>query len=219
MIVAIDGPAGVGKSTIAKRIADTCGFFFVNSGNFYRAITYKHILQGKDLFDKRSLIQTAENSSLCIEHGKLMLDGANVEGKLHTDVIDAHVARISAIKPIRICVNKALQESANQTNIIMEGRDITTVVFPDAELKVYLDASIEIRAKRRYKQQETALSLEDIEKEIEKRDKIDEGKEFGALRVSDDVEYIDTSYLTIDAVCEKVVKKIINLRKNTDQER
>jgi CMP/dCMP kinase len=218
MIVAIDGPAGVGKSTIAQKIAQECGFFYVNSGNFYRAITYKHIQNERDLFDEQALIETAQASVLSIRDSKLYIDDELVEEKLHTDLIDSHVARISAIIPVRVCVNKALQEVATYTDIIIEGRDITTVVFPHAELKFYFDASIEIRAQRRYKQQDTSLSVTEIEQEIEKRDRIDTGKEFGALRVSDDADYIDTSYLTIDAVCEKVVKKIINFRKKTDQE-
>lgn len=214
MIVAIDGPAGVGKSTIAKRIALACDLFFINSGNFYRAITLKHQSLGRDMYDDRALAETAGEVDLTIRGGDLYLDGEDVELQLHTDEIDAHVARVSAIIPIRHVVNEALRKVGKQQDIIIEGRDVTTVVFPDADLKFYFDASIEIRAERRYKQQETSLRKQDIEEEIRKRDEIDKSKEFGALIVAEDADYIDTSYLTIDEVCEKVVRKIINFSKN-----
>ncbi len=212
MIVAIDGPAGVGKSSIAKNISLQCGFYYVNSGNYYRAIVLEHLNNDRDPFDEMNLINTAETVEMHLKGGRLFLNGNDVEDLLHTDQIDVHVARISAIIPIRKIVNKALRISAEFNNIIVEGRDITTVVFPQADLKFYFDASIEIRAKRRYKQQDTMLSLNEIEQEIEKRDKIDKSKTFGALMVSDDASYIDTSYLTIDEVCEKVVQKIKDLR-------
>ncbi len=218
MIVAVDGPAGVGKSTIAKRVAEQCGLFYLNSGNFYRAITYKHLQQGKDPYDTDSLVETGRTASLTIRDGTLHLDGIPVEDKLHNDEIDRHVARISSIIPIRTIVNDALRKVAEDTDVIIEGRDITTVVFPNAELKFYFDAAVEIRANRRYKQQNTSMNLKEIEDTIIKRDKIDTTKEFGALKVSDDAEYIDTSYLTIDEVCEKVVSKIKNFKQNKDQE-
>ncbi len=212
MIVAIDGPAGVGKSTIAKRIADAGGLYYVNSGNYYRAIALDHLQNGRDPYDEASLVTTAGEARISLQSGRLYLNGKDVEDLLHTDEIDRHVARISAVIPIRKIVNELLREAARHDDIIVEGRDITTVVFPDADLKFYFDASIEIRAKRRYKQQDTQLRLEEIEQEIEKRDLIDRTKAFGALKVSDDAYYIDTSYLTIDEVCEKVVQKIKDLR-------
>ncbi len=212
MIVAIDGPAGVGKSTIAKSIAKECDFYYLNSGNYYRAIVLEHLNRKGDPFDEKALIDTAESVEMHLKDGRLFLNNLDVEDMLHTDQIDVHVARISAIIPIRKIVNKALRIAAEFNNIIVEGRDITTVVFPHADLKFYFDASIEIRAKRRYKQQDTMLTLSEIETEIAKRDEIDKTKAFGALMVSDDASYIDTSYLTIDAVCEKVVQKIKDLR-------
>ena len=218
MIVAIDGPAGVGKSTIAKAIAQRCALQFVNSGSFYRAITFRLQQEGTDLYDENLIVGRASEIRFDFSKGHLYADGEDLEEYLHTDAVDAHVARISAFPRVREVVNKALRLVARDHDIIMEGRDITTVVFPDAELKFYFDASIEIRAKRRYKQQDTAFSLEQIEKEIIKRDLIDTTKEVGALKVSPDAEYIDTSYLTIDAVCEKVVKKIEAFRKIKDQE-
>lgn len=208
MIVAIDGPAGVGKSTIAKLIAERLGLFFLNTGNFYRAVTYMHVLQEKDPYDTVSLIETAEQTIIQIIDGRIHANGQDIDENLHTDEVDAHVARISAVIAIRKIVNEQLRECAGNLDVIAEGRDVTTVVFPHADFKFYFDANVAVRAKRRFEQQDTELSLEEIERSIAARDEIDKTKEFGALRAADDALYIDTSYLTIDEVCEKVVHAI-----------
>lgn len=214
MIVAVDGPAGVGKSTIAKMIAESCGFYYINSGNFYRAITYNHINLKRDPSDTELLIQTAKQSKIEIINSRIHLNGVDVEDCLHTDSVDAFVAAHSAVKGVRLIVNEALRNVAENLDVIAEGRDITTVVFPHADLKFYFDAALEIRAKRRYKQQDTSLTFDELVKSIEIRDGIDKNKEFGALQVANEAIYIDTSYLTIDQVCEKVVQKILYTKQN-----
>jgi cytidylate kinase len=208
MIVAIDGPAGVGKSSIAKKIAETCGFYYLNSGSFYRAYTYRHLSLGKDPSDDESVLDTARHTDLSVKDGAICMDGVSVEDRLHTPDVDAFVAKVSVYPPLREYVNTQLREISKGLDVIAEGRDVTTVVFPDADLKCYFDARPEIRAKRRFGQHPEGQTYESVLEQIMKRDEIDRNKAVGALKVAPDALYIDTSYLTIGQVCEKVLSAI-----------
>lgn len=213
MVVAIDGPAGAGKSTIAKKIAEQSCMFYLNSGNFYRAITFSALQNGVDPLDETKIIDEAKKCSLSLDNGRMHLNGVDIEDELHTDAVDRWVAEHSAIVAVRHVVNKKLREVSKDIDVVAEGRDITTVVFPDADLKVYLDATPEVRAKRRFGQGTSKLSYQEIVENIKKRDKIDKNKPFGSLTIAPDAFYLDTSDLTIDQVCDKVVDKIRNEKK------
>ncbi|OHD32959.1 MAG: cytidylate kinase, partial [Spirochaetes bacterium GWC2_52_13] len=140
-VVAIDGPAGVGKSTIANMVAQRLGFYFLNSGNFYRTITLAVLEQGQDPKDESAVLEVARQLSMRIVDGRLYADGADVQDRLHTDAVDAYVAQHSAIVELRTIVNTHLRAlAAGGLNLVAEGRDITTVVFPEAECKFFLDA-------------------------------------------------------------------------------
>ncbi len=208
MIIALDGPAGVGKSTIAKKIAEKSGFFYLNSGNFYRAVTLSAITKNLELTDKTAITENAKHISIEIKDKKLHLDGINVETQLHTDAVDKWVATHSAIVDVRSIVTDALRKTASGMDVVVEGRDISTVVFPDADFKFYMDASIEVRAGRRYKQGTSSQSLEELINSIRERDEIDKNKPVGSLKLAEDAIYLNTSDLTIDEVCEKVLHKI-----------
>lgn len=208
MIVAIDGPAGVGKSSIAKMIADTCGFYYLNSGSFYRAYTYQHLALGGNPLDNEAVLETAKKTSLSVKDGQICIEGLPVEEKLHTPSVDTFVAKVSVFPPLRSYVNTQLREIAKGLDVIAEGRDVTTVVFPDADLKCYFDAKPEVRAERRFKQHPEGQSYETVLSKIIERDEIDRNKAVGALKVAPDALYIDTSYLTIGQVCEKVLSAI-----------
>ncbi|MDD3903787.1 MAG: (d)CMP kinase [Sphaerochaeta sp.] len=212
MVVAIDGPAGVGKSSIAKMIADQCGFYYLNSGSFYRAYTLMHIRSGKDPLDNNDVLKTAKNTSITIKEGLICVDDISIEHLLHTPQVDEFVAKVSAFPPLRLLVNDQLREISKGLDVVVEGRDITTVVFPDADLKCFFDAKPEIRAERRFKQHPTDQSYETVLQQIIERDEIDRNKEVGALKIADDALYIDTSYLTIGQVCEKVLSAIFALK-------
>jgi len=212
MIVALDGPAGVGKSTIAKMIASKASLFYVNSGNFYRGITFQSIKNNLTVKDTREIIKLSEQINFSIHENKLFIDNEDIEDKLHSDSVDALVAHISSIGKVRKIVNKAIKQCTSSMNIIVEGRDITTVVFPNADYKIYLDASVETRAKRRFQQGTSSLSLKEITESIKERDSIDILKPEGSLKISDDALYLDTSDLTIDEVCEKVIRKLISMK-------
>ncbi|MDR1626661.1 MAG: 30S ribosomal protein S1 [Spirochaetia bacterium] len=214
MVVAIDGPAGVGKSSVAEMIARRRGFLFLNSGNFYRAVTWKAMEGGTPLDDEDAIAGVARDMDVSIKDGDLAIDGVGRGEALHTDRIDAWVARHSAIVPVRREVNRRLREIAAARDIVMEGRDITTVVFPDAEVKIFLDAKPETRARRRFLQGTSGLPETEIAEALRERDRIDTHKTEGSLARSQDAHYIDTSDLTLNEVCDRVLalvpqKKII----------
>lgn len=208
VVVAIDGPAGAGKSTVARTVAERYGFTYVNSGNFYRAITLAALDAGVDPLDTGAVLRAAERASIEIREGRIVLNGVDVEERLHSDSVDASVAEHSAIPGIRLIVNRKLREAVSTVDAVIEGRDITTAVFPDAEVKIFLDASIGTRARRRFAQGVSSLTLAQIEEAIRKRDEIDRTKPLGALKLAADALYLDASDLTIDEVCEKVEREI-----------
>ena len=209
MIVAIDGPAGTGKSTIAKIIADKLNITFLNSGGFYRALTIALLDAGIDYKDEAAAVDFCKKQKL--EYPKeshFILNGTDVTAHLHDDRVAKNVAQVSAIIPLRHYVNDLMREITKSLSIVCEGRDMTTVVFPMAEHKIYLDASPDVRAKRRFDQGVSDMTLEEIKQSIIDRDNIDKNKKEGALKIAPDALYIDTSNLTIDNVCEIIFKQI-----------
>ena len=208
MIVAIDGPAGVGKSSIARMIADKLGLYYLNSGNFYRGVTYRVLKQKQDPTDKELCIKAADEADFDVRDGHFYLDGEDVEAELHTPAIDLWASKISVIPEVRSIVNRNIHELTKKLSIIAEGRDMTTVVFPDAEHKFFFDAKPEVRAKRRFDQNPDAMPYDKVLSEINERDHIDRNKPVGGLKIAPDAIYIDTSYLTINEVCDKVVRAI-----------
>jgi len=214
MVIAIDGPAGSGKSTIAKLMAeklktkDGKEFTYINSGNLYRAVTLGCLRTKIDLSDSQKVVEWAKKSKINWEKDQVYLDGENVTELLHTDEIDKYSAPLSAIIPVRHIINDIIRSLAKNRNIVVEGRDMTTVVFPDTPYRFYLDASADSRAKRRYDQGVSNLSLSDIKTAILQRDEIDRNKIEGSLKIAPGVQYLDTSDLTIIQVYEKLIEKI-----------
>lgn len=208
MVIAIDGPAGSGKSTIARLLAERLGFIYINSGNLYRAITLRCLRKQISPIDPEKALACAREAVIDYQGQQVSLDGEVVEDLLHSDEIDAWVAQLSAIVPIRHVVNNLIRKIAQGKNVVVEGRDITTVVFPDAEYRFFLDASPESRARRRFMQGVSKLSLEEIAEGIRKRDEIDRNKAEGSLKIADGVVYLDTSDLTIEQVYDRLIEKI-----------
>lgn len=208
MIIAMDGPAGTGKSTIASIIAKKLNITYLNSGSFYRALTLALLDAGINLADENAVVEFCKKQNLDYNKSRLVLNGTDVEDYLHDDRVSKNVAQISAIVPIRHLVNDRMQEITKSLDIVCEGRDMTTVVFPQAEYKFYLDASLDVQAQRRFDQGVSNMTLEEIKEAIRKRDEIDRNKAEGALKRAPDAVYIDTSNLTIDMVCEIILNKI-----------
>ena len=208
MIVAIDGPAGVGKSSIAKMVSDELGMYYLNSGNFYRGVTYRILNLGLDPAKPDDCVKAAKEAQFDVKDGRFYLDGEDVENKLHHPSIDIWSSKVSVNPQVRSIVNERIHDLTKRMDVVAEGRDMTTVVFPNAEHKFFFDALPEIRARRRYEQNPGVMDYDTILKEINERDAIDRNKPVGGLKIAPDAVYIDTSYLTINEVCEKVIKAV-----------
>ncbi len=215
MTVTIDGPAGTGKSSVAQRVARTTGLHYVNSGSLYRGITYAlyadfgEELEGALKSKPGEIVEKVATLELALMGDTVYIGTEAIDaGLLRSDITDAFVAQVSGIPEIREKVNALIVDISKREDIIVEGRDMSTVVFPDAEVKFYLDASVEARAGRRHAQGTSEMSLSEIKKSITRRDKIDREKKIGALKVHEQAVYLDTSDLTIEQVCEIVVESI-----------
>lgn len=217
-IVAIDGPAGTGKGTITKLIAKELGFVNIDTGAMYRCATLQTLRQGiTNIKEKEKIIQIAQNIDIKMksENGEqqIYLNNENVSKEIRSKEVSAFVSPVSSIPEVRKIMVDMQRKMAQNTDVIMEGRDITTVVFPNANVKIYLDASVEERAKRRYKEnQEKGISMtyEEVLEAIKTRDYNDMNKPVGALKIADDAIVIDTTKLSIEQVKEQVKEIIFN---------
>lgn len=214
-VVAIDGPAGSGKGTVAKVLARECNLVYIDTGAMYRAIAYSVLQNNIDISDEDKIVDIAKNSKIDFIDGKICLDGKDISKEIRSMEVTRVVSPISSIVKLReILVN--LQRKMGEevkTGVIMEGRDITTVVFPDATYKFYLDATLDERAKRRYKEnieKGMDVTFEEIKDNISKRDYNDMHKEIGSLTRTEDSIYIDSTNLTIEEVVKKM-KDIIEV--------
>lgn len=219
MIVAIDGPAGTGKGTVAKLISERLDFVYIDTGAMYRCITLKMIRENISLNEEEKIKDLLERTKITFKNlsdkQHVYLDGEDVSDLIRKPNVNELVSPVSAIKIIRIKMVELQRKLGEEGNVIMEGRDITTVVFPNAEVKIYLDAKLEIRAERRYKEliaRGNDITYEDTLESIRKRDKNDMEKEMGALKIAEDAVVIDTSNMTIEEVYDKI-KEIIELKK------
>jgi len=213
MIIAIDGEASTGKSTQAKKIAKKLNINYRDSGAYYRAITLYLIRNqinpnetlGNDFFSKIDVSQKFENDSFSI-----FLNGENVTSKIRGHKVSVNVSEYAKKPEIRNLVYNLLRKSSELNSIVVDGRDIGTVVFPDADYKFFLYAIPEIRAKRRHNEiDDKNVKIESIEREIKERDNIDSTRDIAPLKKAEDAYGIDVSYLTIDQVFEEILKKII----------
>ncbi len=213
-IVAIDGPAGSGKGTVAKKIAQKYNLINIDTGAMYRCIALKALDEKINLEEKEKLIDISKQVKIELkENGKVLLDDIDVTSRIRTQEVSSIVSQVSSIKEVRLNMVKLQREMAEGKNAIMEGRDITTYVFPNANVKIYLDASVEERAKRRYKEmQEKGISMtyEEVLESIKQRDENDKHKEIGSLMIAEDATVVDTTNYTIDEVVDKVSQIIEN---------
>jgi cytidylate kinase len=204
MVITIDGPGGTGKSTTAKLLAERLGYDHLNSGTLYRWITYNALQQNLNLTDSDFLLKLAQK-----------LDYDNIDyNALSTQIVSDNVAKIAAIPEIREEMLRIQRHYAKGKNIVIEGRDIGTVVFPDAEYKFYFTASLEIRAKRRYEQmqkQGLEANYEQILESIANRDRQDMSREHSPLKKAEDAIEIDTDNLTVEEGIEIILKEIQTL--------
>jgi cytidylate kinase len=215
LIVAIDGPSGAGKSTLAKGIAKELGFIYLDTGALYRALALKAIRQEVDLTDEEKVAALARDTDIDLVErnggGAVFLDGADVSGLIRTPEVSQTASKVSALKAVRQRLLELQRGLGERGNVVAEGRDIGTVIFPRAEVKIYLDASVEERARRRYEELHSAgreVTLQDTLREIEERDKRDSERDLAPLRKAEDALAIDSSSLGADAVRERVMIEI-----------
>lgn len=211
--IAIDGPAGAGKSTIAKIVAEKLGFTYIDTGAMYRAITYKALQQGVLLADEAALAALLQTSTITLKpstNGQLVfLDGADVSDVIRTNDVTASVSEVAAHAAIREQMVAAQQQLAAAGGVVMDGRDIATHVLPNAELKVFMSATVEERARRRFVDNEKRgipSTIESLMADIALRDKLDSEREVSPLVQADDAIYLDTTSLTIDEAAAEILR-------------
>lgn len=220
-IVAIDGPAGSGKGTVTKILAKKMKLNSIDTGAMYRCVTLAIIRNNIDLNDidkVKDLLETIKIELIEEKDRQIVkLNGEDVSREIRENPVNQKVSTVSAIKEIRLKLVELQREMAKTQDIIMEGRDITTVVFPNADLKIYMDADLEERARRRFEQNKSKnieCTYEDVLEDMRKRDENDRNKEIGALKIADDAIVIDSTNLTQDEVVKKI-KKLIKKEKKT----
>lgn len=217
MIVAIDGPAGSGKGTITKLVAEKLNLIYIDSGATYRCVALACLRNNISLEEKDKIIELTKTLDIEFnEHQQTFLNGEDVSKLIRTNEVTNIVSQVSSIVEVREILVDLQRKMSIGKNVIMEGRDITTVVFPNADYKFYLDASVEERARRRYLQNKELgieSNMEEIIKNIEFRDYNDMHKPVGALMRTDDQIYIDSTNMTIEEVVNTIIN---NIQKNTN---
>lgn len=213
--VAIDGPAGAGKSSVAKTVAKKLGFLFVDTGAMYRTVALAAERAAIDMADPEKMGEIARSITINFDDSgtRVSLNGEDVSDAIRTPELTAKVKYAAVSPAVRSELVSQQQKIAESRPVVMEGRDITTVVLPNAKWKFYLDASVECRAKRRMKDFENAgkpCDLAKIIEEIEARDKSDFEREVGPLKRTEDQNYLDTSDMSCDEVIEYIIKAVKN---------
>ncbi|MFC7391547.1 (d)CMP kinase [Scopulibacillus cellulosilyticus] len=219
--IAIDGPAAAGKSTVAKKVADVLSYIYIDTGAMYRALTYKALKEGTDLHDGKALGKLLQETTIKLvpaEIGqKVLVNGEDVTEEIRYSNVTSHVSLVSQHREVREEMVQRQRELATEGGVVMDGRDIGTHVLPDAEVKIFLKASVEERALRRYKEQQSKgieTPLEKLKEEIALRDKLDSEREVSPLIKADDALEIDTTSMGI----EDVSNLILNIVKERNEE-
>ena len=216
MIIAVDGPAGAGKSTAARILAHKLGFLYIDTGAMYRALTLKAIEEKIDIKDTSSLIKMANNSRIDLMNNpdgslKIILDGEDVTCLIREPRITERVSDIAKIKGVRQVMLGLQRKLGRERDSVLDGRDIGTVVFPEADKKFYIDADFKERVKRRYKELKGLgqdVTMKDVEADLRNRDTIDSTRKFAPLKKAADAIYIDTTDMTIEEVVNELLKII-----------
>lgn len=208
MIIAIDGPAGAGKSTISKIIAKKLNIEYIDTGAMYRAVTYYFLKNNIDFKNETEIVQELEKIDIDFTDNKIFLNGKDVSKEIRTKEVNENVSNVSAVESVRIKMVDLQRSMSIKKSVLLDGRDIGTVVFPNANYKFYLIASVDIRAKRRFleeKEKGVNLDINQIKKSIQNRDYIDSTRSISPLKKADDAIEIDTSDMSIDEVVNKII--------------
>lgn len=211
--VAIDGPAGAGKSTIAKLVAKEKGYIYVDTGAMYRGLAIHFLEKGIAADETNKIIEACKDAEVIIRYEEgvqqVYLNGRNITARLREETVGSMASKSSAIPEVRAKLLELQRCLAKEQNVIMDGRDIGTCVLPDADVKVFLTASVETRAKRRYDElteKGVACNLEEIARDIKERDERDFTREIAPLKKAEDAVLVDSSHMTIDEVVRTIVE-------------
>ena len=211
LVVAIDGPAGAGKSTVAKLAAKELGYTYIDTGAMYRAVAWKTLQQKADVTDALILDVVRDiDVRLAYQGGvtQVFVDGQDITGEIRTPEVSHIVSQVAALGPVREKMVDLQRRMATEGGVLMDGRDIATHVLPNADVKIFLTASIEERAQRRWKEMKEKgydMSLEELQKDIAARDKADSEREISPLVQADDATLLDTTGLSIDGVVARIL--------------
>ena len=214
IVVAIDGPAGAGKSTIAKLVAEKLGYAYIDTGAMYRSVAWKFLQTGKD-FDEALLSDLAQTMMIEFKPeasvNRVFVDGTEVTEAIRSAEVTANVSRVAAIGAVREAMVAQQRRMGESGGVLMDGRDIGTVVFPNAQLKIFLTASVEERAMRRYKElvaKGQEVDLAQLKEDIASRDKQDSERAISPLRQAEDALLLDTSEMNIEQVTAKILELV-----------
>ncbi|MDO8662572.1 MAG: (d)CMP kinase [Candidatus Omnitrophota bacterium] len=216
MIIAIDGPAGAGKSTVAKLLAKKLKFLYIDTGAMYRALTLKVLAEKINIKETDKIIKLASQSNINLINDpdgtlRVLLDGRDVSSAIRQPVITQFVSDIAKIGDVRKVMVGLQRKLGGQGDAVLDGRDIGTVVFPDAHKKFYVDADFKERVNRRYKEAlglGQNLTFEEVAEDLSNRDNIDSNRKVAPLKQADDAIYVDTTNLSIEEVVDKLLKEI-----------
>lgn len=210
-VIAIDGPAGAGKSTIAKKLAECIGYTYIDSGAMYRAVTLKVLRENIPMSDKDGIIRLTGKTDIDFRDNSIYIDGKASDKEIREEAVNKNVSFVAAIPEVRRLMVELQRKISKNRNVVMDGRDVGTVIFPDAGCKFFITASVGERAERRYKELKLKgyeAELQDIKQQIEKRDHIDTTREDSPLIAAVDAIIIDTTGKSIDEVLEEVIYNI-----------
>jgi len=214
-VIAVDGPAGSGKSTVSKELAKRLDWDYIDTGAMYRCLCLKALQSSISVEDEDSLVDLLNDTTMRMSFKddglKVFMDGEDVSKDIRRNRVNQQVSKVAALPGVREKLVEKQQALGEEGKVIMDGRDIGTVVFPQARYKFYLDATLDIRAQRRYNELQQAsedVSFNSVVEEIEERDATDRGRASGPLKPAEDACIIDTSDFTIEEVVEKIMEKI-----------
>ena len=220
MVVAIDGPAGAGKSTVARRLAERLGFIYIDTGAMYRAVALWALRQGIDTRDMHRMEQLALAADIKLVHGKIVLNGEDVSEAIRSPEVSNGASRVAVLPGVRRALVAKQRAIGERSSVVMEGRDIGTVVFPDAAVKIFLDARPEERVRRRLQEEKAkgaAIDESALAKQMDERDRRDSTRADAPLTQAPDAIYLDSSALNIEEV-EEAILKIIRARVTNGKE-
>jgi cytidylate kinase len=210
-VIAIDGPAGAGKSTIAKKLAGRIGYTYIDSGAMYRALTLKVLREGITLKEQDRIINLAVETDINFINNSIYLDGVLADVEIREENVNRNVSYIAAIPEVRKLMVELQRRISKNKNVVMDGRDVSTVIFPSAYVKLYVTASVDERAKRRFnelKQKGFTAEIQDIKAQIEKRDSIDSTREDSPLAIADGAVIIDTTGKGVEEILDIIISII-----------